>query len=45
MKLTMRAHDFTNPLLSISAFDPNTDAIVGAAHDAFDPDVIVDEFN
>ena len=27
------------------AYDPNTNTIVGAAYDAFDPDVIVKEFN
>ena len=30
---------------SLSAHDPNTNAIVGLAYDAFDPDVICDEFN
>ena len=27
------------------AHDPNTNAIIGVAYDAFDPDVICEEFN
>ena len=32
-------------LLYCLAYDHNTNAIVGVAYDAFDPDVIVEEFN
>ena len=46
--LTILYHFFIDCLYIsyiIIAFDPNTNDIVGAAYDAFDPDVIVEEFN